>query len=587
MTVPAASLRSRRACLLGLVALLAFDVVVGVRGIPFGEHWDEWYAKKGVKRVVRDLELFPGDFTYNGVYFDLAAAPVLVRAVPHVPKILQQIKAKPTRPLDAGKYPAIRKMQKELEPWVGRTGYVHSARALFLALSLLAVVAVYAILRSIVRDRPEAALAGAAFLGLSWEFGYHARYIAVDALMAMLAGVMLLGIARARATSDAGWAQLWLAVAAAAGGLALGCKVTGITFCVPIAVGALLTPALPTTTARLRRLSFVALVFTTTFLLSTPGVARDFIRFMTGVFHTSFTYASHPKFGYVVDGPFDMAWKLGFWLFAAVPSAWWLPGLACSAVAVVGLVRLHGVERPFFWVCASFALVHGGLVFTAGQLQARNALPLATLLAIGFGLGVCAVLDAMRGRSSALGLALAFVGLLVVHAASQAAFLVQAAESVRSTTKDSIRAEATAWLLDNADRPVRVAPRLYADIGAALAVRYDCKPPTVHATPAVIDIDAKTPPPALLDPAVPRFQLSPIEEEEGRVALYFNEHVTRRWHAHRPWFYERHFTSQETNLVPYPNWRGRHWHDRIVALSTKSARENDTRLEGYAACVPQ
>lgn len=559
------------------VVLFAFALGVGFYGVPFGSHWDEWYAQRGSEKALQRLDLFPGDFTYNGLYFDLAFAPLVDDVVDHLPAIFDQLEAAPTRPLEPEKYPAIAQMQKELIPMASTEDYIHQTRRLFCTLTLLLVLFAFFASRALWPLHPAAAVVAAAVTATSWELGYHARYIAVDALMASLAGLMFWCIFEARRSDDVGkpvLAQLLWTVAAAAGGLAFGGKVTGLFFCVPVGLGALLSPPrtlwsprvlaagtpwwrrwllrvaddlLHTGWLRLRRCVFTAVVFVVTALLSTPGLIRDPIRLAAGVYHTAATYKLG-KFAYATHELGDHLEKLYGWLVLRAPAPYIAGAVVLSALAVVGavfLVRRHRVEA---FLLFSFFVVWSLILLRAQQLSVRNALALLPVVVLCIAAGVVQVSSfGVRVR------AVVAVALVVVFGSS-AAFDVYAARSIRTTTRESIRRDATEWLNAHADRPLVLAPRLHKAIGANLD-HYTCAPGRAPATNA-------------------------------RVALFFDEHNRFKWQSNTIGFYEKQFSSLETNLERYANWRGRHRTNRITVLPIESARANGMRMKTWLLCTP-
>jgi len=561
------------------LSFFAFALGVGFYGVPFGSHWDEWYAQRGTEKSLQRLDLFPGDFTYNGLYFDLAFLPLVDDVVDHLPAIFDELARAPTRPLEPEKYPAIAAMQKELTPLPATDAYVHEVRRLFCGLTLLMVLFVFLAARALWPLYPSAAVVAAAVAATSWELGYHARYIAVDALMASLAALMFWCIFEARradAVLRPVLAQALWAVAAVAGGLALGGKVTGLFYCVPIGLGALLSPprllwAAPsfatglgwwrrsflrvvddvahTGWLRVRRCLFTAVVFSATALLSTPGMVRDPVRFAAGIYHTAATY-NQGKFAYATHELGDHLEKLYGWLALESTAPFLAAGVALSMLAMVGAVHLARRRTAEAAILLSFFVCWSGVLLRAQQLSVRNALALLPVVILCIAAGVVVV----AGRSVRVRAVVTVV--LVAVFASSAAFDVYAARSIRTTTRQSIRADAVAWLNDHADRPLVVGPRLHAAVGAQLASRYSCR------------VERRAP------------------TEGARVALFFDEHDRFKWQSNTIGFYEKQFSSLETNLERYANWRGRHRVNRISVLSVENAVKNKMKMRRWFLCTP-
>src|SRR5262249_61206819 len=102
------------------------------------------------------------------------------------------------------------------------TTYLLAVRQLFIVLSALAIVWVYGAALALRRPWWEAFVA-AAGVGLSWEYAYHARWVAPDCILTMWAALTLFMLALFHRSGRA----LWLYAAAVAAGLAARPKVQG------------------------------------------------------------------------------------------------------------------------------------------------------------------------------------------------------------------------------------------------------------------------------------------------------------------------------------------------------------------------
>ncbi len=540
-----------------VAALCLFAWVVGIRGIDYGEHWDEWYAQEGTENAVKNLQLFPGDFTYNGVYFDLAAVPVFADVVRSFPAVFPQIAKAPTRPMDAARYPAIKEMQDKTLAYVKSNRYLLDTRALFLFFSSFIIVGLALAARCLWPERVVVVVVAAATAALSYEVGYHARYIAVDSLMGALTALMLASMAWARTTRSPSSAQLAWVLAAMCGGLAFGCKVTGVAYCIPIGIGAFFSPAgyVPRWRdgwlLRLRRVALVAVVFVVAYLFTTPGFVRDPVRFAAGVFHTSATYA-RGKFAYAVDGLLDHTVKFFSWLFVDVPSPFWPFSLLLVFFGGVGARRLWRRDRELSIALCCFVALYGFIVLKAGQMVVRNALPLVPVLVLCIAAGVDITLAGVNARLRA-----ALSALLVAGFVANAGYSVWAGETVRTVTQKTILRDTAAWLNKNADRPLWVSPNLHKNLKQQLAQSYNC---------------AKT---------------NAAPPQNARAALFFLDHPRKRWKANGWHLYEKHFSSQETNLTYYANWRAKNYKARTVVMPASTLQVNAIRTRGWFACTPK
>src|SRR5262249_30642550 len=154
----------------------------GAVGLDFGRHWDEPERIGTVIHAVERGELLPAWYNYPSVVHDLillSASPDLVRH--------SVLPAATGQPSPQGRFRAALQAH----------AFLLRPRALIFSVTLLAIVGVYGLVWEWRRSLFEAAVA-AGLVGLSWEIGYHARWIAPDVLTAAFAALSLWAIERAR-----------------------------------------------------------------------------------------------------------------------------------------------------------------------------------------------------------------------------------------------------------------------------------------------------------------------------------------------------------------------------------------------------
>jgi hypothetical protein len=161
-------------------------VVTGFRGINYGEHWDEWVHVKGVRQSVLKEVPLPGVYPYPSVSYWL----MMVSATPNIISYALS---------DAdSKDPLLAEIEGD--------AFSLKARSVFLITSAMAIVFVYGTVLAW-RDRVLEALLAATIFGLSWEFAYHARYIAPDCVGVTFGALAILGCIGAHRHPES---QSWL-----------------------------------------------------------------------------------------------------------------------------------------------------------------------------------------------------------------------------------------------------------------------------------------------------------------------------------------------------------------------------------------
>ena len=125
------------------------------------------------------------------------------------------------------------------------------------------------------------ALLAAAFVALSWEFGYHARFLAVDAILTQFVALELWMFLRAwNATLFPRAATMDTFVASAAAACALACKSTAIFAVLPlVALAASSDWASKARRLRGRERAMAAVLQASSCSSLSPGVFIDPLRF--------------------------------------------------------------------------------------------------------------------------------------------------------------------------------------------------------------------------------------------------------------------------------------------------------------------
>ena len=204
-----------RAAALGVFLLL---VLTGLWGIDFGRHWDEKTQFDLVISSLKSGVFLPGWYKYPSVTYWLTLVGLfryLILALSHA----------------GGDWHII---QEHLLSVADTPAYHLQVRAVFLIVSALAVLWTYWQVVAQGRSKWEGGLA-AAFLGLSWEVAYHARWIAPDTvLMQFGALALLLSTWAVRHPGETRWIR-W---AAGAAGLACGTKYPGGLLLLPVLIAA-------------------------------------------------------------------------------------------------------------------------------------------------------------------------------------------------------------------------------------------------------------------------------------------------------------------------------------------------------------
>jgi len=546
----AGCLTSPAGAALMLLVFVGLFLIDGLLGVDFGQHWDEWYHGQGVAGCVQRMSLLPDGLSYGGPYFTLGFPVVLAHQWRNVMEILGEMRTQPFR-VDPLAFPSVARFKAEAAALLGTNGYLVEVRSVFVSLTTLTVVWMYlGALRCMPRRR-GVALATAAFMAFSWELGYHARWIAVDAPLAQFCALELfLFVAAWRAPSD-GPAGRWYCAAAAAAGAVFACKLTGLFAYLPI----FLFPFVRQSSWRLLKRIRFALLGTVLFVLTSFALSPEFYLdplhlinvFRSGSADYNTTSTSYPHY----VGVAEHAWRMLMWYFAVFPSPYLVVALAMSAVALVGLAALLRRETRMVLTWMTF-LVTFIVVFTHNHLLiVRQYLMCTPFLALCFGKGCAVLWDFFRERDRRL--AAGFVTLMALFLGMNALFDLRQAWRVTHDTTDTIDDDLAKDLLSHR-APVRMSTPVYGRIQGRIARGYDCRA-----------ADLK-------------------DKNIDHFIAYQAEH---EWPANRLYVFNKVYGAAEANMNFYSFWLGRLHAVRTVDVPISAMVKLGRVMSGDMDCYPK
>lgn len=496
-----------------LVPLLALFIVTDFRGVDFGEHWDEAAWQLGpVQEMVQ-----------TGLYLPRAAIyPALAKWLTLMPAAWQGFLALFHGGLE------LARVQKAMADALAAPTYLLSVRKLFIVVSSLSIVWVYAA-ALVLRLRVWEATVAAATLGLSWEFAYHCRFVATDCIGVQFCALTLLLLVAFLRSGRRGL----LYGAAVSTGLAIGTKFPAAPLLLPVlAVGASkFSPyAVRAQLGRALTLSLIAFV---TYLVTTPATLLEPFEFIHLLQYISARYQKG-HYGYTVGLGWDHLYRV--MLYFAL--SYFSPYRAISLVLALGTLAGVGVfwrrDRKVGLLLLGFPVVFLlFFCFRYAALLVRNYLLLAPFFALALAAALGAFVAWLPHRALRV---LVFTGLAAIGLAN-GAYLVSAAESIRhASVEDDVR-QALEYVARSPTSQFRLSPRV-RDIANAERVPL---PPNARGRRA--------------DHVV--F----IAPDEGPYAF--------DWPANDPFAVERTFGPREINFDWYPTWQGSR---RVVVMTSENAR---------------
>jgi hypothetical protein len=496
-----------------LVLVLLF-IVTGFRGVDFGFHWDEDpMHMQPVRSMVQTGVLLPHEYTYPALSKWLVLLPAW-------PATLWAVLKTHGDPAQA---------QAVLVSIVTAPDYVLSARRVFIVVSSLAIVWVYGAALALRRKQWEAFIA-ACGMGLSWEFAYHARWIANDCILTQFSALTLFALALFRRRQD----ERWLYLAAVAVGFGTGAKQPGIFLFVPVILISMLSLPLNAPMRQIRRGALLFAIVVGTFAITTPGLLLEPFQFfgdgqkiasIYGAGHGQFTAAS--------------AWQHWGWVWTYLSVEFFSPYHAVSvtmtACAVLGIV---------VWVRRDWRFVVPLLIFPIAFLLifcnkyvvmiCRNYLQFTPIMCVLAARGLAEIFERLKLRWLRWGLA----ACLATIGAAQAWFLIRAGESIRHVDYDAYIRQALQYVAAHPKQQFRVSER----VRARAASQHLALPANVTRAPG--------------GQAVVMFGRADM----GSPGLY---------KENDPWLTDAVFGPLDVNFNWYAVWGG---NDRIVVMPIEKAR---------------
>ncbi len=346
-----------------MLALVAAFVACALVGIGFGPHWDEVWRQTTLAGAYEHGRLLPGWYKYPSVVFDLT----VLSSLPEWIRL--------------GLLPALRGTADggvALKQFVMGHDFVMRTRLLFSLLSS-GIVVFTALGPGAWKGARFEGVVAASFVALSWEVGYHARWIAPDVLMAAL-GALALALSCRGANEASPRLARWGAVAA---GLACGTKYNAGMLLLPVCVAAYWSSTdAPRWRSATREIVVAFVLFCAAYLLTTPGTVFEYQQFAVHVHGEINHYSSggHPG-GHTVDPGWAHASSaveyLALAMFSRTP---WL-ALAVALAALAGAVSLARTSRRSCALLVGFGCAYVGYMAQQRVFVVRNLLVLAPVLA--------------------------------------------------------------------------------------------------------------------------------------------------------------------------------------------------------------
>lgn len=354
--------RTTKLVYIGLIVLtILCSGYTAFKGVDCGQHWDEGNFIETIVNSFQTKTLLP-----NG-WYDYGSVPYTLTMIPSISTAVKHYRTSGERVTDTS--------LTAFAPFARQEWFKLKLRREFIVISLATLVWV-ALLGWRITSRWQTAAFATMFTASSWEFMYHARWIAADLIMVQFAilSLLLMYVAMEKYNRTA----LWLS--AVAGGLALGSKYPGGLLIIPLLCACWIASRGQELRQRVYQALKVTTIFFAVFILSTPGTILQTFWFIRSVGFQMHHYGTWHG-GYTVSTG-QHARLILIYLATVAMSKYRLIATAISLLSITGAIvswrELRWKSLPILGFAAMYA------VYFSRQhvMIVRNLMVLVPIIAI-------------------------------------------------------------------------------------------------------------------------------------------------------------------------------------------------------------
>jgi len=335
-----------------LVILVLFLITIGIFGVlstDFGDHWDERMIFKSVINSEETGLLLPRRYFKPSIPYDITMIATAVKSTDDL------------------------------------LNFKVSVRKVFFLLSILSCIPIYFFTTSLL-ENSWSGLLSALMLITSFEFTYHARWIAPDALLVLFVSCSILS--QYKIITDK--KPLWIVVSSILLGLCFSTKYPGGIVVVPLIISILLS----------KKYNWILLSLTIaglTFILTTPGAVLEPKLTFKQIVWIANAYNNGWHIGYITKSWIDYFIKTIVYLFAIAPSKNIILSCMLFPLFIVGFMSIFKKKTIALWFLSA-PILYSLVMSTYTTMIVRNFLLLFPYIFILISIGIFSLYHALNNK---------------------------------------------------------------------------------------------------------------------------------------------------------------------------------------------
>ena len=358
-------------------AVLTYIAIIGTKSTDIGHHWDERLTIRPLKNSAETGLLLPRWYKYPSIIYDISLVAAASKVI--------------------GDLDSLGKEPDKIVKYLVSSSFKLYLRKVFFLLSICSGLAIYFFVRTLSGSAWTGFFAASALI-TSFEFIYHARWIATDSILAFFVSCSLASQYQLLVSEGNRAKHFWVILSSVLAGLCIGTKYTGGIVLVPLLLAIALAPK-PHPQRRHTILLAIAsiLIAGLTFVVTTPGSILEPVRFLSDVL-SEIKHYSRGHGGYTVDAGLDHLSKMLTYLFMVVPSRNAAVAMIASLCTFVGVVFLISTRPKIALWFLSLPVLYILYMSSQRVMIVRNYLLLFPFLAVLTSLGLFALYNVAKTK---------------------------------------------------------------------------------------------------------------------------------------------------------------------------------------------